>query len=216
MVHWLEFPTQTQTYTLVDAPADPRCIILGFHGYGERPAHCLEGLRKAGVEGALLVGPMGQHHFYDRKGKVVASWMTRFGREIQSEQILEYAHELLRRLKSSHGELPLYIFGFSQGASTAYRVASLPSSRPRRLFILAGDCPPDFRARLSLQVKFGVTILWGSGDTTVHLPALKADEEFLRGLGWPVELLVLAGEHDYFDEAMKVVGERIEADLAAV
>ncbi len=214
MVHWLEFPLTTAAFTLVDAPEQPRCLILGFHGYGERPAHCLEGLRKAEVNRALLVGPMGQHQFYNRKGKVVASWMTRFRREVQAEQISSYARELLSRLKSSYGELPLYLFGFSQGASTAYRVACLPGLRPRGLFILAGDCPPDFRSRLTSQAPFPVTILWGESDRTVHLPALRADEEFLRKASWPVELLVLPGDHSYFDAAMKAMGERIEADLA--
>jgi hypothetical protein len=48
------------------------------------------------------------------------------------------------------------------------------------------------------------------------LPALKADEEYLRRSNWPVELLVLPGDHDYFDAAMRAVGERIEEDLGSV
>ena len=61
VVRWRTHTLPIRSYVLVDRPPEPRCLVLGFHGYGERPAHCLEGLRGTGLEDALLVGPMGQH-----------------------------------------------------------------------------------------------------------------------------------------------------------
>lgn len=214
MVHWLELDQQTRAYVLVDAPATPRCVILGFHGYAERPAHCLEGLRKAGVEGALLVGPMGQHQFYNREGKVVASWMTKFHREQQVEQILRFVQDILTRIEDQYGALPLFVFGFSQGASTAYRAACLGGRAVRRIFALAGDIPPEVAERLPRLEPVPTTILHGRQDQLVPAAPLEADFRRLEGLSWPVEYREFAGGHEYSEEAMALVGSRIERDLA--
>lgn len=216
MVHWLELSVQTRRYVLVDAPPKPRCIILGFHGYAERPAHCLEGLRKAGVVGALLVGPMGPHQFYNRDGKVVTSWMTKFHREHHIEQILEFTRLALDQVEAQYGELPLFVFGFSQGASTAYRVATLAELSARRVFALAGDLPPEVVEALPELPPVAITILHGSDDLRVPAAPLEADFRRLQELAWPVEYLEYPGGHDYDEAAMALVGRRIEGDLASI
>lgn len=216
MVHWLEIPQTTRAYVLVDAPAEPVCMILGFHGYAERPAHCLEGLRRAGIDDALLVGPMAQHHFYNREGKVVASWMTKFHREHQVEQILSYATGLVDQLRDAYGELPLYVFGFSQGASTAYRVGALGGLDVRRIFALAGDMPPELVESLDRVEPRPVSILLGKADRRADGATLEADRDRLEAAGWPAELLVVAGGHEYAPEAMRMLGRRIREDLLSM
>ncbi len=216
MVHWLELQQQTRAYVLVDAPETPRCVILGFHGYAERPAHCLEGLRKAELDSALLVAPMGQHQFYNREGKVVASWMTKFNREHQVAQILEFARSTLDQIAQQHGELPLYVFGFSQGASTAYRVAALSGRPVRHVFSLSGDLPPEVVEGLPDFPPVAVCILRGDADNVASAEAMQADRARLQAAGWPGEYREFEGGHGYETAAMRLVGDRIRRDLASI
>jgi predicted esterase len=215
MPDWAEFTLPTRAYALVERPSRPRCLLIGFHGYAEDPSLCLEGLRRAGIQGAILAAPMGQHHFYNRAGEVVASWMTSFRREDQVEQILSYARELIEGLDPDEGGLPLYLMGFSQGAATAYRVAALGGLKVERLFILAGDMPPEVRGALETGPPVATTLLWGEEDRRVPRKPLDADLARLNAAGWPCEMLTLEGGHDYFPAAMELMGRRIEADLVA-
>ena len=215
MSHWLELSVKTRAYALVEAPPKPRCLLLGFHGYAQRPDDCMDGLRLAELDDALLVAPMGQHHFYSRSGRVVASWMTKFHREHQVEQIIGLAQAVVEQLEGQHGKLPIYCMGFSQGASVAYRVGVMAGLGVARIFPLAGDIPPELVGCLSDWPPVPVTLLHGEGDEQVSGPLLEADLARLVEAGWSAEMLGFAGGHDYLPEAMKAMGARISAELDA-
>lgn len=197
-----------KAHVLLEVPDQVEAILVGFHGYGESPERALGALRTVAVSHLLRVAPMAPHHFYDRQGNVVASWMTRFRREDQIAQQVEYARSLEERLRSRFGAVPLFLFGFSQGVAAAYRAGVLAGLDVARIFCLGGDMPPEVQEALLTSRPIPVTLLLGGADRR-FASKMEADRVRLREQGWPAEFHTVAGGHEYAAAAMEIVTRRI-------
>jgi predicted esterase len=202
-----------RAYVLLEKDDRVDAILVGFHGYGESPERTMEALRQVDVPNLLRVAPMGQHHFYDRHGNVVASWMTRFERDHQIEQQLGYVSSLHEALRARYPGVPLFVLGFSQGTAIAYRAAVLAGLTAGRIFCLAGDMPPEVRRVLGTKPPVPVTLLWGKQDRVVDPSAMEADLHDLVDHGWPAELHVVPGGHEYAIGALQVIAHHIRESL---
>ena len=149
----LQVPTTVHGHCVVEGPgaeAGPRPLIVGFHGYAETAEAHLEALRGIpGSEGWRRCAVQALHPFYRGKtGDVVASWMTRFNRELAIADNTRYVGEAVSRVKE---ELPfrepLVYVGFSQGTAMAYRAAAGSGHPSRALLALGGDVPPELADR---------------------------------------------------------------------
>ena len=111
----------------------PHRLLVGFHGYGEHAAKQLDRLRAIrGTAEWSLVSIQALHRFY-RTGSnetVAASWMTREDRELMIADNISYVNGVLDAVEQECGQLQTIVYaGFSQGASMAYRAATLGSRR---------------------------------------------------------------------------------------
>jgi predicted esterase len=214
METWHSVDVTTRAYVLVDAPPQPRATLLAFHGYAEHPRQALQAMRQAGLSQVLLAAPMGQHHFY-RSDEVVASWMTRHERRDQIRQIVAFLEAIWEELARRYTELPLYCAGFSQGAATAYRAAALSRLPVRRLFVLAGEMPPEVAAALARTRPVPATLFWGEQDTRLARSVFERDSVWLKAAGWPAELRTLPGGHGWLPGVVEAIALAVANDLAA-
>ena len=120
--------------------ADPRRVLVGFHGYAENAAEHLAQLEQIpGAEEWTLVAVQGLNRFYrGRTEVVVASWMTREDREQGIADNLVYVRAIVDTFPDRER---LAFLGFSQGAAMAYRAAA--AIHAAALLVLGGDFPPD-------------------------------------------------------------------------
>ena len=93
----------TQGRYLISCPTGqgPHPLLVGFHGYGEQAeTHLAELQRLPGAEHWLLASVQGLHWFYSSKQqRVVASWMTRLGREQAILDNIQYVDGVVRKLQ---------------------------------------------------------------------------------------------------------------------
>jgi predicted esterase len=209
MTEELFLPFTGRNQVLIETDVDPKAVLVGFHGYGEPPERTLRALAQIRPLPLARWAPRGPHHFYDRRGRVVASWMTRFDREAQIEQQVESARALFQAMTKRHGELPVFLLGFSQGVATAWRATVLSGQPVAHVFQLAGDMPPEVAAKLRGHRPRGVTMIIGRDDTVVDFATMVRDEDRLRDAGWEPELHEVDGGHDYLPAALELVACRI-------
>ncbi len=186
-----------------------RGLLVGFHGYGETAAVHLEALGKIpGVGQWTLCAVQGPSVFYRQStGGVVASWMTKFQRELAIQDNIAFVARVVERLHQERGEhLPLVFAGFSQGVAMAYRSAAFAGQKSQGLIALAGDVPPDLEPA---AVRTLPRILLGRGDRDKWYDESKmnADLTRLQGAGVEVEARVFSGGHEWAQPFLETCGE---------
>jgi predicted esterase len=188
---------------VVEAPASPRGLLVGFHGYGQDDAALLAEMQQVpGAAAWVLVSVMGLHRFYDRAGHVVASWMTKADREQAVADNLAYVTNVVSAVRTSFGDLPLVFVGFSQGAAMAWRAAA-GGLGARGVVVLGGDLPPDVVPARGLPPAL---IGAGSSDTWYTAEKLAADEARLRQEGAAFEACRFEGGHVWTDDFREAAG----------
>lgn len=194
-------------------------ILIGFHGYLENAEKHLGDLQSIpGLDGWVLVAVDALHAFYASRsgsGRVARGWMTREMREEAIEDNVEYVRGILESVRTRFGwRLPVVAFGYSQGASMAWRAAVLTGHEIAACIALAGDLPPEL-ADLPPQVPFPSRALIGRGedDDWYSEPKLAIDRERLEARGATVETLTFAGGHEW-TEAFRAVTSTFLATVA--
>ena len=189
-----------------------RRLILGFHGYAEdAPTQFrrLQSIPKS--QDDWLVSVQALHPFYRRStGEVVASWMTRFQREVAIEENRDYIDRVLHRVREKISEeVPLVLTGFSQGAAMAYRACLSERHQPTALIILGGDLPPDLAERSDLELP---PILLGRGKEDRFYPAeqFQRDIDSLAKKGTEVTACEFDGGHEWNEVFSTEVGAFLE------
>jgi predicted esterase len=199
-----QIPATVHGHFVVESPAvesEPLPLLVGFHGYAETAELHLAALgRIPGIDGWRRCAVQGLHSFYRGKtGEVVASWMTRFGRERAIEDNVRFVSEVVARVKTDFATRdPLVYVGFSQGTAMAYRAAAGAGHRARALLALGGDVPPELSER-DLEGFPRVLIGRGTDDPWYSEEKLAADVELLRGRGVSVEVCRFDGGHEWSD-----------------
>ena len=187
-------------------------LLVGFHGYAETAEVHLQALRAIpGGEGWRRCAVQGLHSFYRTKtGEVVASWMTRFNRQLAIEDNVRFVRGVLERVREDYPTRePLVYVGFSQGVAMAYRAAAAGSAC-RALLALGGDVPPDLAGR-DLTGFPRVLIGRGTTDPWYSEEKLEADVELLRNRGVSVDVCAFEGGHEWSDSFYRAAGDLLAA-----
>ena len=183
-------------------------LLVGFHGYGENAGHHLEKLVQIpGAESWRLCAVEALHPFYTRQGDVVASWMTKQGRERAIDDNIRYAAAVVAELKRRFGPPRKLVYsGFSQGVAMAWRATVRAGHPCHGLVALAGDVPPEVAASEHASLP---PVLLGRGlaDSWYDGKKMSADLEVLQRLGVEVTECVFEGGHDWTAEFFAAAGE---------
>ena len=196
-----------------DTSPGPLPLLVGFHGYAETAEQHLEALRRIpGIDRWRRCAVQALHPFYRGKtGDVVASWMTRLGREQAIEDNIRYVQDVVTRVMSDFPTRePLVYVGFSQGTAMAYRAAAGAGHRSLALLALGGDVPPELADR-ELAVFPRVLIGRGASDPWYSEEKLEADVELLENKGVAVEVCRFDGGHEWSEAFYRAAGDLLKA-----
>ena len=189
------------------ATARETWVVL--HGYGQLAERFVRHFVPL-VGHRVVVAPEGLSRFYldasrgaGEQPRVGATWMTR---EDRLHEIADYVHWLDRAVEAVGGDellarAPLYVLGFSQGATTACRWlehrARLGLPPAARLVLWGGGVPHDLHpehGRAALRAT-PLTLVLGSDDEFVT-PAVRAEQErALRDAQVPYAVETYQGGH---------------------
>jgi predicted esterase len=210
-----QVPTTVHGHCELEGPdggAGPRPLLIGFHGYAETAERHLEALRRIpGIDGWWRCAVQALHPFYRGKtGEVVASWMTRFNRELAIADNVRFVDEVLTRVRNDHPiREPVAWVGFSQGTAMAYRAAAAAGRRGQVLLALGGDVPPEL-AEIELVDFPRVLIGRGATDPWYSEERLVADVALLEKKGVTVEVCRFDGGHEWGDAFCRAAGRVLE------
>ena len=201
----------TQARYLISCPTGqgPHPLLVGFLGYGEQAeTHLAESQRLPGAEHWLLASVQGLHWFYSSKQqRVVASWMTRLGREQAILDNIQYVDGVVRKLQQEFNvNNHLVYVGFSQGAAMAYRAAAKAGHACSGLIVLGGDLPNDLKEGGPLRLP-KVLIGRGQEDDWYTQEKYTSDLVTLRERGIEVSTTVFKGGHEWTTAFRKEVGQ---------
>lgn len=191
----VSFTYQARYYRLL--VENPKAHWLACHGYGQLAKYFLRHFNPVQEAGIQVTAPEGLAAFYlqGTAGRVGASWMTKENREVA---ITNYLHFLDAVQQQTHPEqLPISLFGFSQGCATVCRYLEHSSRPVKRLILWAGVFPPDLSLQLSLEKLKAceIVLVWGDQDPYLNPERQKQQESWLQELGLSYRLLHFSGGH---------------------
>ncbi len=190
-------------YYAVQAPQTPRekapALLLALHGWGQRCDTFLQRFRRLREQNMVVLAPQGPHQFYlDPPAKRVGfSWLTAYERARSIDDINAYLKRLLDVLagRIAYDRDRIYVLGFSQGVSMAYRFALFSGVPVAGLIACCADLAPDAAGALETSRRFPVLLAHATEDA--YFDREKADDALARleEAGHPCELYLFAGGH---------------------
>ena len=178
------------------------------HGYGQLARDFLAACESLAEE-RLLVAPGALSRFYLRRGNgaIGASWMTREDREDEIVDYVRYLDAVAARYPGAPAGRSTCVLGFSQGAHTACRWATLGATHVDRLVLWGGGVPEDLDlARHGGRLaRMRLTLVRGSADEAYDAKAHARDRERLQEHAIPFETHAFEGAHEVPAEALRAV-----------
>ena len=219
----IEIPVERMTieHSVYYATLEPRGdaenppLLIALHGFAQRCNRFIAWFDALRDHGVLVVAPQGQHQFYlDIASKKVGfNWLTVYERDQSIADFIGYMRRLIERIGKTRTFDPerVFILGFSQGVSMAYRFAVSDGFRPAGLIACCADLPADVAAKLPATKPFPVLLQHGQDDPMA--PPAKGDEAeaILRDHGFPVERHVYPAGHEIPAEAIERIAKFIAA-----
>ncbi|MCC7015487.1 MAG: phospholipase [Planctomycetes bacterium] len=124
-----------------------REVWIVVHGYAQSADEMLAQCAPLGRAERALVAPEALSRFYRRgsSGPVGASWTTREHRELEIGDTTAYLERVAHWIHGQAASAPLQLslLGFSQGAATVWRWATLGATRFAQIVGCGGGFPPD-------------------------------------------------------------------------
>jgi predicted esterase len=207
----ISVPRSARYHTLGE-PQGAREVWFVCHGYGQLAARFLERFRPLDDGSRCVVAPEGLSRFYltesPSERRVGASWMTREDRLSEIEDYVRYLDAVYRDVRPPSERVT--VLGFSQGAATACRWASMGSSRVDRLIVWGGEIPPDLDlaaspARERLRA-VSLHLVYGSRDEYFTSKIVAATEDRLRAADVPYALVPFDGGHEIDEATLRRLG----------
>lgn len=195
-----------------DSQPDPP-LLLVFHGWGQTCRSIVRRFASMGKRGILVVAPQAPHPFYvsmDPK-KVGFSWLTQHERDRAIEEFAAYMRRLLARLEQEerYDESRLFVAGYSQGVSMAYRLVVRDILKPAGVVACNSDLPKDVAVMLPAIARFPVLLVHGEADPLVPLSKRDQAAQTLTEQGFVVDHWTHAGGHELPRSAVEHIGDWI-------
>lgn len=162
----LTVPKTARYFISAEPTSSVKEVVFVCHGYAQLANEFIPEFDMIASSQRIVVAPEGLHRFYQRGGydKVVASWMTK---EDRLDDIHDYVHWLdlaaADVLLRCPPDIKITVIGFSQGAATVSRWASMGMTAIDHLILWCGFFPPDLPAGNPPKCK-ALTIVTASDD----------------------------------------------------
>lgn len=188
-------------YFTVQTPESrgPHPTLIVLHGFGQRADEFSKVFAALPAQGILVAAPQGPHQFYPKfpAREVGSSWLTRYERDQSVADFIGYMQQFVELLQNEYAAdlTRLYVLGFSQGVSMAYRFWVHHAAPVRGIIAVSSDLPPDVVARLNSARPTKVLLVHGREDKMISIHKSREAETILRAHAIPVELLEFDGGH---------------------
>jgi len=204
----------TAFYT-VAGPEQPTtaapALLIALHGWGQNARKMQRDLGPLRAHNIVVAAAQAPHPFYldMESGKVGFHWLTRYERDRAVADTNAFLGALIENLRATHpfDEKQIYLLGFSQGCSMAWRFCVSGVCEPAGMIACGADLPPDVGEKLPGRAPFRVLLVHGREDQIISNSKMQDAESALRTLG-------LAPDRHEFDGGHEIPRE-VAAQIAA-
>ncbi len=212
-MHEHHFVTQrTARYFTRGSAEGVREVWFVLHGYGQLASAFLEDFEVLHNESRLFVAPEALSRYYLAGHKRVgASWMTREDRLTEIDDYVAYLDTLYDHIFASvdRSTVKVHLLGFSQGAATASRWATLGRMKADRLLLWAGELAHDLDLGVHAETlrRLALTLIVGTEDQFITPERLAELETRLIKYSIPYRLRPFKGNHRLDVETLQIVAQ---------
>lgn len=195
---------QTLYYAVGPRPAKEEGLpplLIALHGWGQNAKRMLRDLAPISAAGVLVVAPQAPHPFYldMESAKVGFHWLTRYERDraiADNNAFLAYLLDALKGEEFAFDPGRVFLLGFSQGCSMAWRFAVSGLVAPAGMIACGADLPPDVAEVLPLERPFDVLLVHGREDNIIAPEKMHAAREALGAANVPHAVHEFDGGHE--------------------
>ena len=188
-------------------------VWLVCHGHGQLARYFIRKFSSIANEKRLIVAPEGLFRYYLQgySGRVGATWMTREDRVSDITNYISYLSAVYREvIMPLNKPLNITFLGFSQGAATISRLATMTSLPFDRLVLWAGIFPPDLPPIESsdrLRNK-ECLLVYGLADEFLSDERMAEQNGIARQLRVTPEVITFDGRHEINEEVVQQIAAR--------
>ena len=196
-------------------PRYPYPLIVFLHGNGGNEEQILRlaprisrrNFVSIGLRGPVCLGP-------NRKGALGFSWGDATHHDLIEDYLLEAVRQT-RRQYHIHSER-IYLAGFAEGATLAYRIGLLHPDKFSGVIALNGHMPREDRPLLRLPAARSLQVFIGHGIANSVVPAsmVRADRRLLYAAGVDVEMKSYATNHRLHADMLRDVNRWIITQIS--
>lgn len=206
----------TVDYALLPpATPGPWPVLLALHGFGQKAESFARIFEPLARQGILVAAPQAPNQFYlnMKSGLVGFTWLTRYQRDRSVSDLVGYLEQFWKMIRSEHpvDERRLFILGFSQGVSIAYRVWLYGRLPLQGIFACGSDLPADVEERLGCKPPVPVRLIHGKNDLLISKEKPLHALDALRGADFDVEYQQFDAGHELTPEILGYVSRSIQA-----
>ncbi len=149
----------------------PHPLLIVLHGFGQVAGQFIKVLKPLARKGILVAAPQGAHQLYTnlKERRVGFSWLTKYERDQSVSDFVAYMEQLYKLLQETCevDSQRVFMLGFSQGVSMAYRTWAHSSLPVRGVIACGGDLPPDIVEKLEGLPPIQILLVHGRQDANV-------------------------------------------------
>lgn len=172
--------------------AAPPPVLIGLHGYAQTGPDFLTVTRKLAGPAMAACAPQGSNQLWQRENAaIVFAWLTSFERDHSVRANNAFLGRVIDELAAEGSIDPrgVYLMGFSQGSSVAYRFALEHPDRVAGILSMCADLPPDVEKRAAELRGVPVFVAYGTRDPIFPQDKPNHAAAALRAAGVDVELV---------------------------
>lgn len=198
-------------YFLSQEPAfQEKEIWIVVHGYGQLAEFFVRKFKKFFSSERLFIAPEGTNYNYLEgfQGRVGANWMTKHERETAIENNHRLLDKLIGSFLEKYQERPkVKVLGFSQGAATATRWASVWEGKIDTLVLWSGGFALDLNLDAADQAfsETELILVLGEKDDLITPESIQKQEELILSLGKAVKRMTFDGGHELDTDVLEKI-----------
>ncbi len=177
----------------------PHPLLIVLHGFGQVAGQFIKVFEPLAQKGILVAAPQGAHQLYTnlKERRVGFSWLTKYERDQSVSDFVAYMEQFFKLLQETCevDSQRVFMLGFSQGVSMAYRTRAHSSLPVRGVIACGGDLPPDIVEQLEGLPPIQILLVHGRQDEEVSPEKAQKALKHLRASGLKPELFDFEGGH---------------------
>jgi len=213
--HHLTVARTARYATLGPDDTSARDVWFVLHGYAQLAGDFLRHFAPLDDGARLLVAPEALSRFYSDRGRpggdpqrVGATWMTREDRDAEVSDYVSYLDAVYDRVfeRVPREGATVTLLGFSQGAATVSRWASLGRARADRVVCWGSALAHDLDLAPAGRAPLGgarLVLVVGGDDRLVASDAVDAERRRLAAAGVPHEVVTYDGGHHLHEATLR-------------